>query len=576
MTTLVNTPEDFAAESLAAFCEANAHLVAHVPGGAVRRGSAPGRVTVVMGGGSGHHPAFAGWVGQGLGDAAVCGNVFSSPSEHQILGVARAADQGGGILFVPINYSGDILHFGAAMQVLRGEGKDARLVAVTDDIASGTPASSQDRRGIAGSLIVMKVAGAAAARGWPLDEVERIAVAANEATRSFGVAFSGCTLPGAEHPLFEVPEGRAAVGMGIHGEPGISEIAFGTAREMADVLVDGLLEERPARAGQRVALVVNGLGATKYDELHLVHARVTERLAAEGMPVVAPLVGEYMTSLDMAGLSVSICPLDDELEALWCDPVESAALTRPRIHPAPAEAGTGAPARPEETPQRAVLPGSEESQAAAGRLVRALDAVIAGLEAEQDELGRLDAVAGDGDHGAGMVVGARAARVAAREAHALGAGAGTVLRVAGELWSATAGGTSGALWGAGLKAAGAVIGDERAVEGEIVCAAVEAFAEAVMARGAAEVGDKTMVDAIVPFASALSEHVHAGVTLQTAWRSAAVSSSRAAVATAQLSSRRGRSRTHGERSVGTPDPGATSFALVVGVLARMPAPAVRA
>ncbi len=565
MTLLVNDPATFVAESLRAFCDVNGDRVAPAPGGVVRRAARPGKVTVVTGGGSGHYPAFAGWVGRGFVDAAVCGNIFSSPSEQQILDVTRLADQGSGVLFVPINYAGDILHFGAAEAELRRGGLDARTVVVTDDIASGPPESPEVRRGIAGSLIVLKIVGAAAERGGSLDEVEHVAEAVILATRTFGVAFSGCTLPGAPEPLFTVPRGRMGVGMGIHGEPGIAEQEVGTAAEVADVLVDGLLAERPAKAGQRLAVVVNGLGGTKYDELNLVFARVRERLQAAGMQLVAPLVGEYMTSLDMAGLSVSIAYLDAELEDLWLDPVDSVAFARDLLEPEEVSAVE----RPADERQEAVTvpTGTPESNRAARQIVEHLAAANAAIGAAADELGRIDAVAGDGDHGRGMVTGAKAALVAARRAANAGAGAGTALRLAGERWSTVAGGTSGALWGAGLVAAGAVVGDIEAPGPATVEAAVGAFALSILARGGAEVGDKTMVDAIIPFATALRTGIEAGSAAREAWRAAAVAATDAAQATAALSPRIGRARIHGARSVGTPDAGAVSFGIVVTAVA---------
>ena len=251
MTKLFNDAHEFAAEALAEFAALNAERVALVQGGVVRAERAPeGQVAIMMGGGSGHFPAFAGWVGRGFGHGAACGRVFASPSEKEVLNVARAADAGGGVLFLPINYAGDILHFGAAGDQLRGEGVDTRMVAITDDIASGAADERQLRRGIAGSLLVIKMAGAAAESGMSLDEVERVAVAANDATHSFGVAFSGCTLPGSTGPLFEVPAGKMAVGLGIHGEPGTGEAPLGSASEVADVLVDGLFAERPPERGR--------------------------------------------------------------------------------------------------------------------------------------------------------------------------------------------------------------------------------------------------------------------------------------------------------------------------------------
>ncbi len=572
MTRLVNDPLDFAAEALAEFAVLNADRVTAVRGGVVRARRSPvGQVAIVMGGGSGHFPAFAGWVGRGLGHGAACGSVFASPSQKEILSVARAADAGGGVLFVPINYAGDILNFGAATDQLRADGTEARLVAVTDDIASGAADTRQQRRGIAGSLLVIKMAGAAAERGLNMDEVERVAVAANDATRSFGVAFSGCTLPGGDEPLFELTAGKMAVGLGIHGEPGVRELPLRSASEVADVLVDGLLAERPAESGRRVTFLVNGLGATKYDELHIVSARVRSRLAAAGMTVVAPLAGEYVTSLDMAGVSVSLGYLDDELEALWLSPVDSPALTRnapldigwraETTQPASTTRGGVGPAS-ERDPQ--IVPGSAASARAAQRILVAFEAASHALLAAQARLGAIDAVAGDGDHGIGMVRGVTAATTAARDAVRQGAGAGTTLRVAGERWSDAAGGTSGALWGWGLAAAGDAIGDTRASGDGDTLAAVRSFADAIIHRGGASVGEKTMVDAIEPFTGEFAAALGRGLDPAQAWVSAAAAAQAAAEKTADYASSRGRSRLHGDRSVGTPDPGAVSFAVIVG------------
>lgn len=561
MSPLANVPSEFAAESVAAFAQANADRIRAVRGGVVRADGVSGKVVIIMGGGSGHHPAFAGWVGRGLIDAAVCGNVFASPSEHQVLEVARAADQGAGILFLPINYAGDILHFTAARDALRADGVDARMVVIADDIASGSPEERTSRRGIAGSLVVAKIVGAAAEAGYGIDALELLARRAEEATRTFGVAFSGCVLPGSAEPLFSLPDGIMSVGMGIHGEPGIAQREIGSAAGVADALVDGLLAERPAESGQRVAVIVNGLGATKYDELNLVFARVADRLRGVGLVLVAPLVGEFMTSLDMAAVSVSIAVLDDELERHWGASVDSVALSRAQAdfiatssRYTSADAPDGAPI---------VRAASSGSRLAARRVRDALARALSALEDEASELGRLDAVAGDGDHGMGMVAGASAAREAAEELVDRGAGAGTLLRASGDRWSAVAGGTSGALWGTGLAAAGTTLGDE-ALATQDLASAVAAFAAAVLERGGAELGDKTMVDAVVPFERTLAERLDAGDGFETAWRTAATVAMEAAEATANLLPRRGRARIHGDKALGTPDPGAVSFALVVG------------
>src|SRR5690625_1280761 len=230
---LMNDPADFPAELLEGFVEANPRHVRGVPGGAVRATKSPkGKVSFLVDGGTGHYPAFAGWVGPGFADGVVCGNIFASPSAAQAYSVAKAADHGGGVLFAFGNYAGDVLHFGQACERLKAEGIDARALVVTDDIASAPKSDISSRRGIAGDMPVFKIASAAAEEGADIDEVVRVFTKANDRTRSFGVAFSGCTLPGATEPLFTVPEGKMGVGLGIHGEPGIDEVELGTADDV--------------------------------------------------------------------------------------------------------------------------------------------------------------------------------------------------------------------------------------------------------------------------------------------------------------------------------------------------------
>lgn len=246
MTYLFNQPSDFARELTEGFVAAHSDKVRQVPGGVVRSTRSPeGSVAIVVGGGSGHYPAFAGLVGQGLAHGAAMGNLFASPSAQQICSVARAAHNGGGVLLTFGNYAGDVLHFGQAKARLNAEGIPCELLAVTDDISSAPPEEWQKRRGVAGDLGVFKAAAAAAEAGYDLAAVLAVAERANQRTRSFGVAFSGCTLPGADHPLFTVPEGMMGVGMGIHGEPGINDAPISSADELAELLVNALLKEVP-------------------------------------------------------------------------------------------------------------------------------------------------------------------------------------------------------------------------------------------------------------------------------------------------------------------------------------------
>lgn len=566
MTRLHNRPEDFADEMIDGFVAANGRYVRRVSGGVARSTATPqGQVAVVIGGGSGHYPAFGGLVGQGLAHGAAMGNLFASPSTQQVRSVAQAAERGGGVLFSYGNYAGDVLNFDAAQDQLRAAGIPAETVTVTDDISSAPLAEKHKRRGIAGDLTVFKAAAAAAEEGYVLAEVARVARLANERTRSFGVAFTGCTLPGAETPLFTVPEGRMAVGLGIHGEPGIDETDVPTADGLAELLVSSLLAELPEdveqAAGQRVVPILNGLGALKYEELFVVYRRIAQLLEAAGIEIVDPHVGEYCTSFDMAGGSLTLFWLDDELERLWNAPVDTPAYRRATVVAAErVEVDETATA---DVAGRDIPVGSAESQQAAALALAALEATVATIDAHVDELGRMDAIAGDGDHGIGMQRGSHAALDAAREAAAAGAGAATLLEHAGDAWSDRAGGTSGALWGVALRRVGAALGDDVAPTRHAVATGVVGARDGIQSYGKAEVGDKTMVDALVPFAETLGREVDGGADLASAWANAAAAASAAAAATADLLPRMGRARPHAEKSLGTPDPGAHSFALIV-------------
>lgn len=567
MTRLFNDPTAFADEFAEGFAAANRRTVRAVSGGVVRATAVPpGQVAVIIGGGSGHYPAFGGLVGQGLAHGAALGNIFASPSAGQVYSVAKAAESGGGVLFAYGNYAGDVLNFDAAQDRLRADGVACQTVTTTDDVSSAAPAERERRRGVAGNLCVFKIAAAAAEEGRELAEVVRLTRLANDRTRSFGVAFGGCTLPGADAPLFEVPPGRMAVGLGIHGEPGLSETDVPTADGLAEQMVGELLRELPdgltEPTGARVVPILNGLGSVKYEELYVVFRRVAQLLEAAGAVIVEPEVGEFCTSLDMAGASLTLFWLDDELEPLWLAPADTPAYRKGTV----TAAAVVEPAATETAEGTDLPPASDESRAAAVIIDAALAEVEEILDASVEELGRLDAIAGDGDHGIGMQRGARAARAAAASALAAGAGAGTLLIKAGDGWADRAGGTSGALWGVLLRELGKRLGDTDPVSSAVVAEGVAAARDGVIDYGRAEVGDKTMVDALVPFADTLAGAIGEGAELVDAWRRAADAASAAAAGTADLLPRKGRARPHAEKSLGTPDPGAHSFGLIVGAV----------
>ncbi len=564
MTKVFDVPAAFADEALDGFVAANRQYVARVDGGVVRSTESPAsQVAVVIGGGSGHYPAFAGLVGAGLAAGSACGNMFASPSAGQVYRVAKAAETGGGVLLSYGNYAGDVLHFGQAQDKLNAEGIETRTVLVTDDIASAPPAEIHKRRGIAGDLTVFKVAGAAAESGLDLDEVERLAIKANHHTRSLGVAFAGCTLPGAGTPLFTVPEGMMSVGLGIHGEPGISEQPLPTASELATLLVEGLLKEKPDGAGARVVPILNGLGTVKYDELFLLFGKVEKLLVDAGLDIVEPECGELVTSLDMSGLSLTLFWLDPELERFWTAPADTPAFRKGNLAARPARTLSSL-AMEEPTPS---LAATAASTLLAATAVGALKVVQSAVIEHEEALGRLDAIAGDGDHGIGMRRGVDAAVAAAEESQEAGAGLEEVLVAAGEQWAERAGGTSGALWGAAVTAVGRTLGSRDAYTGADAAGAVDSFRDAIIALGKAEAGDKTMVDALLPFAAVFTRAIGDGDSLATSLRTAADAASQAANATAALSPKKGRARPLAEKSLGHPDPGAVSFGLIAGRVA---------
>ncbi len=329
MTKLFNDPAQFTEDMLVGFLDANARYVAGVPGGVVRaHKTRPGKVAVVIGGGSGHYPAFCGTVGAGFADGAVVGNIFTSPSAEEAASVARAAHGDAGVLLTTGNYAGDVMNFGLAVTQLRSEGIEAEYFAVTDDVASAKRGEETKRRGIAGDFTVFKCASAAAEEGLDLAGVVRVAEASNAATRTLGVAFDGCTMPGADHPLFTVPEGHMGLGLGIHGEPGVADEPMPSAADLAATLVDGVLGDRPDAESKRIAVILNGLGRTKYEELFVVWGTVSRLLRERGYTVVEPEVGELVTSLDMSGCSLTVMWLDEELEKYWTAPADTPAYRK--------------------------------------------------------------------------------------------------------------------------------------------------------------------------------------------------------------------------------------------------------
>jgi Dihydroxyacetone kinase len=330
MKKLINDPFEVVDEALEGFVAAHADLVTLAAPRVIARRVRPAapKVGFVVGGGSGHEPAFAGYVGEGFADAACCGNVFASPPPDVVLAAIHAADTGRGVLVGYGNYAGDVMNFGLAAELAAAEGIAVRELRVSDDVASAPRAEADRRRGIAGDIPVFKCIGAAAERGDNLDEVARIAAKANAATRSMGLALSACEVPGAGRPTFELPDDVIEIGMGIHGEPGIRRGPLQSADAIAAILVETILADIEAPAGRAVALLVNGLGATATLDQYILYRGARRALEAAGVRVVRSFVGEYITSLEMAGASVTVMLLDDEISALLDAPAHAPAFRR--------------------------------------------------------------------------------------------------------------------------------------------------------------------------------------------------------------------------------------------------------
>jgi dihydroxyacetone kinase len=561
VTKIFNDPAEFAEDSLDGYVKLYPQYVRRVPGGIVRaRRAAEPKVAVIVGGGSGHYPAFTGYVGQGFADGAVVGNIFTSPSASYAYSVAKRAHSGGGVVFSYGNYAGDVMNFGIAAEQLEAEGISARTVIVTDDVASAPASERVKRRGIAGDFVVFKLLSAVAETGADLDEVVRVGTLVNDRTFTIGIAFDGCTFPGADDKLFTVPEGHMSIGLGVHGEPGIEDAPLGTAKEIAKILVDRLLLEAPARHNGRVAPIINGLGRTKWEELYLLWAEVSALLEAEGLTYVEPEVGELITSLDMSGVSLTLLWLDDELEPLWNAPCETSAFRKG----APLRSATDAEFTDDIAEDDASFAdATAQSKDAAAHALTLFSEIESLLRDAESELGRIDAVAGDGDHGRGMVRGIEAATAGAARAVEAGAGLGSSVAHAGDAWAENAGGTSGVLWGSALRSLGLTLGDESIPDAATLATAARAFRDTIVRLGKATVGDKTMVDAMEPFIATLTERIDAGAPLGSALSDAATDATRAAEATAALTPKLGRARPLAAQSVGTPDAGATSFAMIV-------------
>ena len=330
---IINHVDDVVAEMMEGFVAAHSRYYQKVPdvNGVLYLNRRKDKVALVIGGGSGHEPMFSGFVGKGLADAAACGNVFASPDPGTIMEVAQAAHAGKGVLFVYGCYAGDNLNFDMAEEMLQDEGVATAHVRVWDDCASAPPERVEDRRGIAGDVLVIKIAGAACDAGLDLEEVVRVTEKARDSLRTIGLATSPGQIPGSEKPTFQLGEEEIEYGMGLHGEPGIQRTTMRPADELVQVMYDHLTKDMPLVAGDEVNVLVNGLGSTTIMEMSIVYRKVKELLEADGIQVYDADINSYCTCMEMGGFSITLMKLDEELKSYYNAPCHSPYYTRERM-----------------------------------------------------------------------------------------------------------------------------------------------------------------------------------------------------------------------------------------------------
>lgn len=514
--------------------------------------AARGEVALISGGGSGHEPAHGGYVGHGMLSAAVAGEVFTSPSTDAVLDAIRAVAGRAGVLLIVKNYTGDRFNFGLAAEIARAEGIPTEMVIVADDVALAASGDHAGRRGLAGTVLLHKIVGAAAAAGRPLAEVARIAREVAASLGTMGVALTPCTVPAAGKPGFELADDEIEWGLGIHGEPGVERGAIEPADAIVERLLAKIVGDLSLQAGARVALLVNNLGGTPSSELSIVAGSALRYLAANSIHVERAWAGTFLSALEMAGVSLTLLCVDDERLG-WLDaaahtsawPALSGRVAQVSVRPAPA------------TPDRTT--GATLTREATLR--RAIESVCACLLEAEPILTEMDQRVGDGDLGISLSRGARGI-LAELDAYPAETTPGAVLRRMSATVRRVVGGTSGPLY-AVMLLRGAVALEQTG--GSSAKAWSAAFSEGVaglMALGGAHPGDRTMVDALKPAADAL----HAALSksedaLDAALKAAADAAAEGAAQTASMHPRRGRSSYVGDRALGYADPGAHAVAL---------------
>lgn len=536
----------------------------------VKRARAPeaGKVGIVTGGGSGHEPAFLGYVGDGMVDAVAIGEIFSSPTAKSFLDAMRAANGGAGVACLYGNYAGDNMNVKMAMAMAEREGIAVKTVVANDDVPSAPKGEEAKRRGVAGEILMWKVGAAKAAMGGSLDEVISAAQKAIDNTRSIGIGLSACIIPAVGHANFTIEKGKMEVGIGHHGEPGIDVRETVSAAEMADLMLKTVLPDLPFVAGQRVAVLVSGLGATPIMELYILYGELAKRLEAQGITIAFNAVGNLFTSLEMMGVTLTLMRLDDELESCLKAPCHCVGLTVPgdagaaRTYAGKLAATSAAPAvavqkkvaAPREFAGQTVALGN------AGDVVREL---IKTINANRDFLSEIDGLIGDGDHGVNMSKGFTGCGT---RLDAMGDQAKALPAAFEQLSKALMediGGSMGPLYGQFFLGFVNTLEPYEKMDAALFADALAASVANVQGMGNAQVGDKTLIDSMVPARDAFRAALESGADFAACLAAMSEAAEKGKDSTKNLQARIGRSARLGPRSIGVLDAGATSCCLIL-------------
>ncbi len=579
MQRILNNPDNIVDEMLAGFVSCHSDIVKHVitsednPRGVIAAVDAPqaGKVGVVTGGGSGHKPAFIGYVGKNMCDAAAVGEICSSPTALAFLEAFRAANGGAGVACLYGNYSGDNMNVKMAAKMAEKEGLTVKTVVANDDVASAPKDQREKRRGVAGEIFMWKCGGAKAAQGASLDEVIATAQKAIDNCRSVGIGLTPCTLPAVGHPNFEIKDGTMEVGIGHHGEPGIEVCQLETAAQMAQRMVDVVVPDYPFESGDEVACLVSGLGATPVMELYVLYAEIEKILSAKGIKIYRSYVGNYFTSLDMMGATLTLMKLDDELKSLVDVEVNTMGMKQGNLARAAAVENFASAVQAVGPAVQAVAHAAKavarETHGAIVRNANGRKILLSMVKAIQDNkqyLGDVDGLIGDGDHGVNMNKGFT---LYEEELGDKDTSLADGLYNLGSVLFNKIGGSMGPIYGTILQAMAEKAEGQEAIDLSLFSEMLDAGLEGLYGIVGARQGDKTLVDTLFPANEALKAAVAEDKDFADALDEMKAAAEAGKDSTVDLVAKFGRASRLGERSRGVLDAGATSCNIILQAMA---------